>query len=41
MRAIELLEGELLRTMTLLGAGSPDELDETFLAAPSALERYA
>jgi L-lactate dehydrogenase (cytochrome) len=38
-RAIELFEGELRRTMTLLGAGSPGELDETFLAAPGELER--
>ena len=38
-RALELLEGELRRTMTLLGAGSPGELDETFIAAPGELER--
>jgi L-lactate dehydrogenase (cytochrome) len=39
-RAIELLEGELRRTMTLLGACSPADLDESFLKAPSALERH-
>jgi L-lactate dehydrogenase (cytochrome) len=38
-RALELLEGELRRTLTLLGAGSPGELDETFIAAPGELER--
>jgi L-lactate dehydrogenase (cytochrome) len=38
-RALELFEGELRRTMTLLGAGSSGELDETFVAAPGELER--
>jgi L-lactate dehydrogenase (cytochrome) len=37
-RAIELLEGELRRTMALLGARSPADIDETFLMAPTALE---
>jgi len=38
-RAIELLDGEIRRTMTLLGVGAPAELDDSFIAAPSALER--
>jgi L-lactate dehydrogenase (cytochrome) len=37
-RAIDLLEGELRRTMTLLGVRSPADLDESFIMAPSALE---
>jgi L-lactate dehydrogenase (cytochrome) len=35
-RALELLDGELRRTMTLLGAGSVDELDASLVAAAGA-----